>query len=69
MTQEQAFDRAHRYGQTRDVNIFKLTIEETVEDRILMVHLSYTMFDYLTPNTILASREEARVNKGCLERR
>ena len=35
--QDQAFDRAHRYGQTRDVNIFKLKIDETVEDRILLV--------------------------------
>ncbi|KAI0058318.1 hypothetical protein BV25DRAFT_1830155 [Artomyces pyxidatus] len=33
--EEQAFDRAHRYGQTRDVNIYKLTIEKTVEERIL----------------------------------
>ncbi|WWC58824.1 uncharacterized protein I303_101368 [Kwoniella dejecticola CBS 10117] len=33
--EDQAFDRAHRLGQKRDVNIFKLTIEETVEDRIL----------------------------------
>ncbi|WVO16853.1 hypothetical protein L204_104539 [Cryptococcus depauperatus] len=33
--EEQAFDRAHRLGQKRDVNIWKLTIEETVEDRIL----------------------------------
>jgi len=35
--EEQAFDRAHRFGQTRDVNIFKLTIEKTVEDRILLL--------------------------------
>ncbi|WVQ77121.1 hypothetical protein IAR50_006804 [Cryptococcus sp. DSM 104548] len=33
--EDQAFDRAHRLGQKRDVNIYKLTIEETVEDRIL----------------------------------
>ncbi|KAF8647534.1 hypothetical protein AX16_006641 [Volvariella volvacea WC 439] len=33
--EDQAFDRAHRFGQTRDVNIFKLKINETVEDRIL----------------------------------
>ncbi|KAH7910542.1 SNF2 family N-terminal domain-containing protein [Hygrophoropsis aurantiaca] len=33
--EDQAFDRAHRFGQTRDVNIFKLTIENTVEERIL----------------------------------
>lgn len=33
--QDQAFDRAHRFGQTRQVNIYKLTIEQTVEERIL----------------------------------
>ncbi len=33
--EDQAFDRAHRLGQTRDVNIYKLTIENTVEQRIL----------------------------------
>ncbi|KAI0267408.1 SNF2 family N-terminal domain-containing protein [Gloeopeniophorella convolvens] len=33
--EDQAFDRAHRFGQTRDVNIYKLTIEKTVEERIL----------------------------------
>lgn len=35
--QDQAFDRAHRFGQTRQVNIFKLTIEKTVEERILQL--------------------------------
>jgi len=35
--QEQAFDRAHRFGQKRDVYIYKLMIEQTVEDRILLV--------------------------------
>lgn len=35
--EDQAFDRAHRLGQTRAVNIWKLTVEETVEDRILAV--------------------------------
>ncbi|KAH0578535.1 hypothetical protein H2248_003684 [Termitomyces sp. 'cryptogamus'] len=33
--EDQAFDRAHRLGQKRDVHIFKLKIDETVEDRIL----------------------------------
>ncbi|KAG6811355.1 hypothetical protein H0H92_007820 [Tricholoma furcatifolium] len=33
--EDQAFDRAHRFGQKRDVNIFKLKIDETVEDRML----------------------------------
>ncbi|KAJ7138696.1 SNF2 family N-terminal domain-containing protein [Mycena crocata] len=33
--EEQAFDRAHRLGQTRPVNIFKLKVDHTIEDRIL----------------------------------
>jgi hypothetical protein len=37
--EDQAFDRAHRFGQVRDVNIFKLKIDGTVEDRILLVSL------------------------------
>ena len=38
--EDQAFDRAHRLGQTRDVNIYKLTIEGTVEERILALQES-----------------------------
>ncbi len=34
MLEDQAFDRAHRLGQTRDVNIYKLTMKNTVEGRI-----------------------------------
>ncbi|SOV05835.1 related to ULS1  len=33
--EEQAFDRAHRLGQQRDVTIYKLSIKDTVEERIL----------------------------------
>jgi len=33
--EDQAFDRTHRVGQTRNVNIYKLKIPETVEERIL----------------------------------
>ncbi|KAL1757353.1 SNF2 family N-terminal domain-containing protein [Schizophyllum commune] len=33
--EDQAFDRAHRFGQQRPVNIYKLKIDDTVEDRIL----------------------------------
>ena len=33
--EDQAFDRAHRVGQKRDVNIHKLTVPDTVEQRIL----------------------------------
>ncbi len=35
--EDQAFDRAHRLGQTRAVNIHKLSIPDTVEERILQV--------------------------------
>ncbi|KIJ59865.1 hypothetical protein HYDPIDRAFT_117943 [Hydnomerulius pinastri MD-312] len=35
--EDQAYDRAHRFGQTRDVNIYKLTIPDTVETRILQL--------------------------------
>ena len=28
-------DRSHRFGQTEDVVIYKLTIKDTIEDRLL----------------------------------
>jgi hypothetical protein len=70
LIQEQAFDRAHRFGQTRDVNIFKLTIEKTVEDRILIVRLfiQYRLVSNLMA-IIIAPGEKARVDQGCAERR
>uniref|UniRef100_A0A0E0JPH7 Uncharacterized protein n=1 Tax=Oryza punctata TaxID=4537 RepID=A0A0E0JPH7_ORYPU len=34
-TEDQAVDRAHRIGQTRPVTVSRLTIKDTVEDRIL----------------------------------
>ncbi|GFP96351.1 putative swi/snf-related matrix-associated actin-dependent regulator of chromatin subfamily a member 3-like 2 [Phtheirospermum japonicum] len=34
-TEDQAIDRAHRIGQTRPVSVYRLTVKETVEDRIL----------------------------------
>ena len=33
--QNQATDRAHRIGQTRDVSVFKLIAKGTIEERIL----------------------------------
>ncbi|KQK10005.2 hypothetical protein BRADI_2g51727v3 [Brachypodium distachyon] len=34
-TEDQAVDRAHRIGQTRPVTVSRLTVQDTVEDRIL----------------------------------
>ena len=34
-TEEQAIDRAHRIGQTRPVEVMRLTVENTIEDRIM----------------------------------
>ncbi|KAJ3071865.1 hypothetical protein HDU98_004671, partial [Podochytrium sp. JEL0797] len=33
--EDQAIDRVHRIGQTRDVKVYRLTIQNTIEDRIL----------------------------------
>nr|GEW23735.1 hypothetical protein [Tanacetum cinerariifolium] len=34
-TEDQAIDRAHRIGQTRPVTLFRFTVKDTIEDRIL----------------------------------
>ncbi|CAH9081361.1 unnamed protein product [Cuscuta epithymum] len=34
-TEDQAIDRAHRIGQTQPVKVLRLTVKDTVEDRIL----------------------------------
>ncbi|VFQ89533.1 unnamed protein product [Cuscuta campestris] len=36
-TEDQAIDRAHRIGQRRPVTVLRLTVEDTVEDRILAI--------------------------------
>lgn len=38
-TEDQAVDRAHRIGQTRPVTVTRLTIKDTVEDRILALQV------------------------------
>ena len=38
--QDQATDRAHRIGQTRDVTVFKLIAKDTIEEKILRLQES-----------------------------
>lgn len=47
-TEDQAIDRAHRIGQTRPVTVSRITIKDTVEDRILALQVRW-----LVPYTIL----------------
>ncbi|XP_062207070.1 helicase-like transcription factor CHR28 isoform X2 [Phragmites australis] len=41
-TEDQAVDRAHRIGQTRPVTVSRLTVKDTVEDRILALQVKKT---------------------------
>lgn len=44
-TEDQAIDRAHRIGQTRPVTVTRITIKDTVEDRILALQVLFiTLF-------------------------
>lgn len=43
-TEDQAIDRAHRIGQTRPVSVSRLTVENTVEDRILALQVCYILW-------------------------
>ena len=42
--EDQAFDRAHRFGQKRTVNIHKLSVPDSVEQRILEVSVFFCFF-------------------------
>lgn len=48
-TEDQAIDRAHRIGQTRPVTVLRLTVRDTVEDRILALQVPWiisSIFNY-----------------------
>lgn len=81
--EDQAYDRAHRLGQKLDCNIYKLTIERSVEDRILMVRIfscrralerTLTAVTFLVPKPCLscfpctASRFQTRNGQGSVIR-
>jgi SNF2 family DNA or RNA helicase len=40
--QDQATDRAHRIGQTQDVNVYQIVAKDTIEERILALQHSKT---------------------------
>eukprot|EP00878_Enallax_costatus_P034919 GHUV01038866.1.p1 GENE.GHUV01038866.1~~GHUV01038866.1.p1 ORF type:complete len:120 (+),score=30.05 GHUV01038866.1:31-390(+) len=40
-TEEQAIDRAHRIGQTRPVQVSRITVPGTVEERILELQVGH----------------------------
>lgn len=52
-TEDQAVDRAHRIGQTRPVTVSRLTIKDTVEDRILALQVCFESFIALNLNLLL----------------
>ncbi|AQL00014.1 SNF2 domain-containing protein / helicase domain-containing protein / zinc finger protein-related [Zea mays] len=47
-TEDQAVDRAHRIGQKRPVTVSRLTIKDTVEDRILALQSSQPTTSFFT---------------------
>lgn len=47
-TEDQAVDRAHRIGQTRPVTVTRMTIKDTVEDRILALQVLTNQFCLFT---------------------
>lgn len=46
-TEDQAIDRAHRIGQTRPVTVSRLTVKDTVEDRILALQVFFFLLSFL----------------------
>lgn len=46
-TEDQAVDRAHRIGQTRPVTVLRLTVRDTVEDRILALQVLDIFLSFL----------------------
>ncbi|KAJ7194718.1 hypothetical protein GGX14DRAFT_377816, partial [Mycena pura] len=62
--EDQAFDRTHRIGQTRDVHIYKLKIDNMLRTGCWRYGASFTFTEIIRPNTMLAAREETRIDEG-----
>lgn len=58
MVVNQASDRAHRIGQTRNVNIIKLVAQNTIEDKIIQLQKTKEkLFDQLVEGSLKSSSE------------
>ena len=55
--EDQATDRAYRIGQTRPVNVIRLVIKDTLEEKILELHAKKREIaaDFLDGNSIIAN--------------
>ena len=51
-TEDQAIDRAHRIGQSRTVNVSRLAVRATIEDRILALQVRACMPSGLPPQSL-----------------
>lgn len=50
--EDQAIGRAHRIGQTRPVNVYRLAVQGTIEERILHLQVPTCSDNFITEITI-----------------
>lgn len=63
-TEDQAIDRVHRMGQTQPVNVYRLLVANTIEERLLRLHESKRQIAGVA--LVLRSPEELQeVNHSC----
>ena len=61
MRLEQRIGRAHRLGQTRDVHIYNLVTEHTIEEHIMyLLHKKINMFQEIIANSMRSCPPQAR---------